>query len=63
MGEGSTGTMATLLEAATQLFTWSMTNLATVVSTVLSNPLLLMGFLLGIVGFVIGLTKRLMNIR
>ena len=45
MGEGSTGTMATLLEAATQLFTWSMTNLATVVSTVLSNPLLLMGFI------------------
>lgn len=54
--------MAKLLEDATALFTWVMTQLATVVTTISSNPILLLGFLMALVGFVIGITKRLMNL-
>ena len=54
--------MATLLEQATSLFTWVTTNLATLVTTITSNPILLLGFLMSLVGFVVGITRRLMNL-
>lgn len=65
MGEGTqevTNAMATLLEQATSLFTWVTTNLATLVTTITSNPILLLGFLMSLVGFVVGITRRLMNL-
>lgn len=55
-------TMTALLEAATSLFTWVTTNLATIINTVSTNPLLLMGFLTSLVGLVIGVVRRLMNL-
>lgn len=58
----TTNTMTELLEAATALFTWVTTNLATIINTVASNPLLLMGFLTSLVGLVIGVVRRLMNL-
>ena len=54
--------MAALLEQATALFTWVTTNLATLVTTITSNPILLLGFLMSLVGFVVGITRRLMNL-
>lgn len=57
-----TNAMATLLEQATSLFTWVTTNLATLVTTITSNPILLLGFLMSLVGFVVGITRRLMNL-
>lgn len=54
--------MTTLLEQATSLFTWVTTNLATLVTTITSNPILLLGFLMSLVGFVVGITRRLMNL-
>ena len=66
MGEQATqevtNAMATLLEQATSLFTWVTTNLATLVTTITSNPILLLGFLMSLVGFVVGITRRLMNL-
>lgn len=58
-----TNAMTTLLEQATSLFTWVTSNLATIVTTITSNPILLLGFLMALCGFVIGITKRLMNLR
>lgn len=58
-----TNAMTTLLEQATSLFTWVTSNLATIVTTITSNPILLLGFLMSLCGFVIGITKRLMNLR
>lgn len=66
MGEQTTqevtNAMTTLLEQATSLFTWVTTNLATLVTTITSNPILLLGFLMSLVGFVVGITRRLMNL-
>ena len=66
MGEQTTqevtNAMSTLLEQATSLFTWVTTNLATLVTTITSNPILLLGFLMSLVGFVVGITRRLMNL-
>lgn len=66
MGEQTTqevtNAMAKLLEQATALFTWVTTNLATLVTTITSNPILLLGFLMSLVGFVVGITRRLMNL-
>lgn len=61
MGE-TTNAMTELLAAATSLFSWVMTQLGTVITTITSNPLLLLGFLMALVGFVIGITRRLMNL-
>ena len=58
----STGVMTELLAAATELFTWVTTNLGTIITTVTSHPLLLLGFLTSLVGLVIGVTRRLMNL-
>lgn len=60
--ENTTNAMTELLSQATALFTWAMTQLGSVVNTITSSPILLFGFLLSLVGFVIGLTRRLMNI-
>lgn len=54
--------MADILSQATLLFTWVFNQLATVVTTITSNPLLLFGFLITLVGLVVGIFKRLSNI-
>lgn len=54
--------MADILAQATLLFTWVFTNLATVITTITANPLLLFGFLITLVGLVVGIFKRLSNI-
>ena len=55
--------MEELLAQATELFSWVMTSLASVVTTITGNPILLLGFLMTLVGFVVGITRRLMNIQ
>lgn len=60
MDEGTA--MTALLAQATELFTWVTQNLASIVTTITSNPILLLGFLMSLVGFVIGITRRLMNL-
>lgn len=62
MNETPANAMTELLAAATSLFSWVMTQLGTVITTITSNPLLLLGFLMALVGFVIGITRRLMNL-
>jgi hypothetical protein len=54
--------MTDLLAAATSLFTWTMTQLGSVITTITGSPILLLGFLMALVGFVIGITRRLMNL-
>lgn len=57
-----TNAMTDLLAAATSLFSWVMTQLASVITTITGSPILLLGFLMALVGFVIGITRRLMNL-
>lgn len=61
MNETLTG-LANLLDSASKLFAWVMTNLASVITTITGNPILLLGFLMALCGFVIGMCKRLMNL-
>lgn len=55
--------MTELLSAATSLFTWVMTQLGSVITTITSNPILLLSFLMVLVGFVFGILRRLININ
>lgn len=51
MEGGATATgMTAFLEQATALFSWVMTNLGTIVTTVTGNPLMMVGFLMTLVG-------------
>ena len=59
--EGSA--MATLLSQATELFTWVMGNIATIAETITSNPILLIGWLITLVGLCVGIVRRLMNLQ
>lgn len=62
--EGGT-TVASIQDILTQaglLFAWVFQNLATVVTTITSNPILLFGFLITLVGLVVGIFRRLSNI-
>ncbi len=61
MEETPTG-FALLLKYAGDLFSWVMTSLGSVISTILENPILLLGFLMVLCGFVIGIVRRLMNL-
>lgn len=61
VGEGA-ASIADILTQAGLLFTWVFQNLATVVTTITSNPLLLFGFLITLTGLVVGIFKRLTNI-
>lgn len=50
MTEPATNAMTELLAAATSLFSWVMTQLGTVITTITGSPLLLLGFLMALVG-------------
>lgn len=55
--------MTDILSQATLLFQWVFTtSLPTVVTTITGNPLLLFGFLITLVGLVVGIFRRLSNI-
>lgn len=63
MAEETAPTMSDFLAQATLLFSWVMTNLGTIVTTVTANPLMFVGFLMTLVGFSIGIFKRLVNVQ
>lgn len=62
MNEPTVASISDILTQAGLLFNYVFTSLGTVVSTITSNPLLLFGFLITLVGLVIGIFKRLSNI-
>ena len=62
MNEPTVASIADILSAASELFTWVFGRLATVISTITGNPILLFGFLITLVGLVVGIFKRLSNI-
>lgn len=47
-----------LLTAATQLLGWLLTSMSSVISTILQNPILLIGFLIMLVSLAFGLVFR-----
>lgn len=54
--------MTAFLGDAGKLFAFTMQGLGKVVQTVSSNPLMMIGFLLALTGFVIGIFRRLVNV-
>ena len=59
---GAAMTMATLLSTITEVFTASIGWVGTVAETVASNPLLLVGVVLGFIGVGITLFIRLLRV-
>lgn len=57
----ATGTMSGLLGTFTEVFTWFMTQIGTLVTTVVENPLLMLMTAVLMVGAAIGIFTRLLK--
>ena len=55
--------MGNILKPAGELFGWATTSLGTLINTISSHPILFLGFLVSLVGLIVGLTKRLVRIK
>lgn len=58
-GGSSTGDLAGILSAATQLVTWIITTLGSFLTFIVDNPVILVLFLMMIVSFAIGVLFRI----
>lgn len=56
MGESSV--MTNFLQMATEVLTWLLTSMASIVSTIMANPILVIGFIVLIISFAFGLVFR-----
>lgn len=56
--EETTTAMSAILATATELLTWCLTSMGSIISTITSNPILLVGFLITFVSFAFGLVFR-----
>lgn len=50
--------MADFLAQATTLLTWFLTSMASIITTIMANPILVIGFMLLIISFAFGLVFR-----
>jgi len=63
-GDDSTaGTLATLMTAIGSVFTWVMTSIADVAQLFVETPILQLGLAMMVIGFLVALLSRLVNIR
>ncbi len=51
--------MSEILESATQLMVWVVSNMATVLNFITANPVILVLFLMMLVSFVVGILFRI----
>lgn len=50
--------MASFLEMATSLLTWCLTSMGSIITTIMANPILFIGFLITLVSLAFGLVFR-----
>lgn len=50
--------MADFLAQATQLLTWALTSMGSIITTIMANPILLIGFMITLVSLAFGLVFR-----
>ena len=55
-------TLATVLESVTSVFTAAIGWVGTVAETIAGEPLLMVGFCVGLIGIGVGLFRRLSNV-
>lgn len=60
-GSGGDGSMSGLLSTFTQVFTWFITQIGTLVTTVIDNPLLMLMTSILMCGAAVGLFVRLLK--
>lgn len=60
--EAAAMTMATLISTITEVFTAAVGWVGTVATTVASNPLFLIGVVIGFIGIGVGLFSRLLRV-
>lgn len=53
--------MTALLSTCTEVLTWCLTGIGSVADTVMETPILLLGVVLMLTGFVVGMCKRLIS--
>lgn len=59
--EGAAVTMSELLTSLGAVFTTAMTNVGTVATTIVENPILLFGAAMTFAGFCVGVFKRMFS--
>ena len=52
-------TVSGLLDLAGQLFTWLITQMTSLVEFITSNPIILIGMIIGLAGLVVGMFMRI----
>lgn len=60
-GGGSTESLTSLLSMATELFTWFISSMTSLVSFIFAHPLVLFGFLIFICGSVVAMFMRIFH--
>lgn len=58
-GSGDSGSLASILAAATQMLTWFITSMGSILTFIIDNPVCLMLFLILIVGSAVGMLFRI----
>lgn len=58
-GGGDAGSLANILSAATQLLTWFISSMGTILSFIVDNPVILMLFLILMVGSAVAMLFRI----
>lgn len=60
-GDATTSTMAALLQSATEVLTWLITGMGSIVTFVVDNPLILMMFMVFLAGTAVAFFLRLFH--
>lgn len=55
---GETSVMTAFLQTATEVLTWLLTSMASIITTIMANPILVIGFIVMIISFAFGLVFR-----
>lgn len=56
---GNTGSLADILSAATEMFTWFITSMGSLVTFIVGHPIILVMFLILLCGAVVGMFMRI----
>lgn len=58
-GSGATNTLGNLTTMATELLTWVITSMGSILTFIRQNPEIMVWFIVAIVGFVVGFLMRI----
>lgn len=55
---GETSVLTSFLSTATEVLSWLLTSMASIITTIMANPILVIGFIIMVISFAFGLVFR-----